>query len=137
MHAPWRAHRYFARGGDGASAGRGVGFLLHHTGRWLIYWFAAISCGYGERPWRAALLSAAIVLAFAWLYAWSGGIQATGESSRLGYYLYSLGAFTTLGTPSYRAVNWQADLLTVMEAGLGVALFALLMFSLGNRISRL
>jgi hypothetical protein len=141
LHAPWRAARFF--GQELSSKGSQwrflawPGFYLRHTIAWGLSWLADLTCGYGEFPWRAALVALAVLLLFPFLYRASGGIKVVHDTSPLDYLIYSISAFTTFGFDNYQAINWQAQLLTGIEALLGIALFALLMFTLGNRISRL
>lgn len=104
---------------------------------WLSSWLADLTCGYGEHPWNALAVSLFIIVVFPLFYQVAGGIQTQLSPSFLDYWIYSLHSFTTIGASNYQAVNWQTDLLTGIESALGITLFALLMFSLGNRISRL
>jgi uncharacterized protein YjbI with pentapeptide repeats len=112
-------------------------FHARYTWKWLLDWAAELSCGYGERPLRTVVWAGAILLVFPFLYAWSGGIQSTtGPLSWLGYFNYSLGAFTTIGFAQFEATTSLAQTLTSLQALLGISILALLMFALGNRISR-
>ncbi len=54
----------------------------------------------------------------------------------LDYVNYSFGAFATVGFARFITVNALAEALTSIEALFGMATLALLMFALGNRISR-
>ena len=141
MHAPWLANRYFGREITGLAGWRcWLGWTLfytRHSAYWLLSYLADFACGYGERPWNAALVSFLVIWLFRFLYEWCGGVIANGASSNWGYFIYSLNVFTTMGTGNYRTINWQADLLSGIEAAVGIALFALFIFALGNRISRL
>lgn len=139
-HYPGNARQYYA---DEFPSSRGIlskgwwRFYLLHTSKWLFDWIAELSCGYGERPLRTVAWAAGILVVFPLLYAWSGGIDSTvGSPSWLDYFNYSLGAFTTIGFAQFQATTWLAQTLTSIQALLGICTLALLMFSLGNRISR-
>lgn len=113
-----------------------VRFYASHTYSYLVAWFMELSCGYGERPLRTVGVAAVILLIFPFLYASSGGVQTVHDPSPLDYIICSLGAFTTIGFTNFQTTNWVAQVLTAIEAFLGIAILALLMFALGNRISR-
>jgi uncharacterized protein YjbI with pentapeptide repeats len=105
---------------------------------WLGYWCMEVSCGYGEKPWRSAGLAIAVILLFPLFYMASGGVQLAGNvpPGLLDYWIYSLGALVTLTFPRFLLTNPLAEFLTGIEGLIGVAILALLMFTLGNRISR-
>jgi uncharacterized protein YjbI with pentapeptide repeats len=113
-------------------------FYLKHTARWVLLWGAELSCGYGEKPLRSIGWALAVVLIFPVFYWLSGGIVSTNSRplSALDYLNYSLGSFTTIGFARFNTANWIAETLTSLEALLGISVLALLMFALGNRISR-
>jgi len=48
----------------------------------------------------------------------------------------AIGAFATIGFNTLEPLGWGARLLTSVESALGVLLFALFVFTLGNRMSR-
>jgi hypothetical protein len=54
----------------------------------------------------------------------------------LDYMIYSAGAFATIGYEGLKPINTAAQIWTAVEAMLGISILALLMFTLGNRISR-
>jgi hypothetical protein len=67
----------------------------------------------------------------------SGGIVSeAGPMTWLDYFNYSFGAFTTMGFNQFHATTPLAQTLTSIEALLGISILALLMFTLGNRLSR-
>jgi uncharacterized protein YjbI with pentapeptide repeats len=140
MHYPKNAEQYFTE--DFARAQAVLSwhwwkFYLEHTIKWFLDWAAELSCGYGERPLRTVAWAAVILLMFPFLYAWSGGVETTtGPLSWIEYFNYSLGAFTTIGFAQFEATTPLAQTLTSMQALLGISILALLMFALGNRISR-
>ncbi len=113
-------------------------FYLRHFGKWLLLWASELSCGYGERPARTAFLVVVIVPLFAVLFRLSEGVAASNGAAMTGldYVNYSFGAFATVGFARFITVNALAEALTSIEALFGIATLALLMFALGNRISR-
>ncbi|VAW31345.1 hypothetical protein MNBD_CHLOROFLEXI01-5256 [hydrothermal vent metagenome] len=113
---------------------RRLGFYLKHLGLWLLDWLAELSCGYGERPLRPIFWAAATLAVFPIIYATVGGVS--GPQTWLDYFNYSLAAFTTLGFDQFSADTPLAQTLTSIEAIVGISILALLMFVLGNRISR-
>jgi hypothetical protein len=139
-HHPKNARKYYT---DEFPQGRALlslgwwGFYLRHTAKWLLAWAAELTCGYGERPLRTLLWAGVVLLVFPLLYHWSKGVvSVAGDMSWLDYFNYSFGAFTTFGFDRFQAVTPLAQTLTSIEALLGISVLALLMFTLGNRISR-
>ena len=105
--------------------------------KWVLDWAAELSCGYGEKPMRSIVCATGILLIFPILFWLSGGVVSdTGLMTWLDYFNYSLGAFTTMGFSEFRATTSSAQTLTSIEALLGISILALLMFTLGKRISR-
>lgn len=138
--APWRAAIYY-----GEKIHKGFRFWsikwwwfhIKYTMKWLIDWAAELSCGYGEKPLRNLSLAALTLIIFPWLYRISGGIEvADSQMTWLDYFIYSFGAFTTTGFSKYQPITPLAQILTSIEALTGISILALLMFTLGNRISR-
>lgn len=122
---------------DKAWAGSSVKYFLKSFFKWIGDWLAELSCGYGERPLLTLIWAAAIIVLFSFVFQWSGGIaSSSGQMTFLHYINYSLGAFTTMGYGQYEAVTLIAQTLTSIEALLGISVLALLMYALGNRISR-
>ena len=141
MHRPDRARQYYKDiypNNGRFQIAQKTWFYIRFLWIWLLMLVTEITSGYGERPWRTVFASLAIVILFPLLYWLSGGIKIGSGNAILWYdYLtYSLGAFTTVGFTRFHVVTWFAELLTGIEAILGVSMLALLMFSLGNRISR-
>jgi len=137
MHAPIRAIQYYGQQVEKANGLTKTCFYLRHFITWLGLEAAELSCGYGERPWRTFGISLVVILGFALLYPLSGGIQVQGGTASFGdYLLYSISAFATINFQRFSLVNAFAEVLTGLEALLGVSLLALLMFALGNRMSR-
>ena len=101
--------------------------------RWLRNWAYELATGYGERPWNAVGLGAFIVAAFA------VGFWATrAVSNFIDALVYSVATFATFNlarsglNPEGRAVEAASSI----EALLGIGVLALVVFTLGNRMSR-
>ncbi|GAB4546123.1 MAG: hypothetical protein Kow0063_40400 [Anaerolineae bacterium] len=138
-YAPWRAQLYFSEEFAQSRRVWSWRWWLHFkcTLKWLLDWAADLSCGYGEKPLRTILWAGIFLLVFPFLFRWSKGIiSEAGPMSWLDYFNYSFGALTTFGFDQFRAVTPLAQTLTSIEALLGISVLALLMFTLGNRISR-
>jgi len=113
-------------------------FNVRHLYAYIVDWIVELTCGYGERPLRTVWWGLATIVVFAALYRFSAGIVSVDGAALnwLDYLNYSLGAFSTIGFSNFATVNRLAQTLTSAEALLGIAILALLMFTLGNRISR-
>lgn len=112
-----------------------------HGLRWLGAALSGLLAGYGERPLRAVAWVPLIVLAYATVY-WRLGDLTTDGSHPASFgpcLRHSLASFVTLsvaGTPAVYPWTSSAQALTSVEAMTGVSLLALIMFSLGKRITR-
>lgn len=116
---------------------RQLGFYLKHFYLWLLDWIAELSCGYGERPLRPIFLAIVTLIIFPAFYAIAGGIESNeGPMTGLDYFNYSFATFTTLGFNEFSAVTPLAQTISSIEGLIGISILALLMFVLGNRISR-
>ncbi|MBI3243231.1 MAG: pentapeptide repeat-containing protein [Chloroflexi bacterium] len=134
--APWRAKAYYSTEWN-SSILRKLWFYPKYFVTWILDWLADLLCGYGEKPLRTVLWAGVILLAFPLLFALSGGVVSrSGQMTWLDYLNYSLGTFTTIGFSQFEAQTPLAQVLTSIEALLGISTLALLMFTLGNRISR-
>ena len=113
-------------------------FSVRHTTSYVWDWFAEFTCGYGEKPLRTISWAVLIILIFPLFYWLSRGVvSADGRPMKwLDYLNYSLGTFATVGFSNFATVTSFAQTLTSIEALLGISFLALLMFTLGNRISR-
>lgn len=116
---------------------RQLGFYLKHFYFWVLDWIAELTCGYGERPLRPIFLAALTLFTFPGFYALSGGVVSEGgQMTWLDYFNYSFATFTTLGFNQFSAVTPLAQTISSIEGLVGISILALLMFVLGNRISR-
>lgn len=113
-------------------------FYIRHLRSYISDWIVELTCGYGEKPLRTLWWALAVVLILPIFYWLSGGIVSADGTplTWLDYLNYSFGAFTTIGFARFVTANWIAETLTSLEALLGISVLALLMFALGNRISR-
>ncbi|MGH2853000.1 MAG: pentapeptide repeat-containing protein [Solirubrobacteraceae bacterium] len=126
--APWR------------QPGVHVGKKLVAALRWIGGCLSGALVGYGERPLRAILAVPVIIAAYAALYSILGSLAVEGKAASLGAcFRYSLTSFVTLTTSGNGAASPRssgAEIWTSLEAMTGVSLIALVMFSLGRRITR-
>lgn len=138
---PWRAGSYY-----GEALAQNAGFLgwrrswlyLKYTCLWFFDWLNDTTSGYGERPLRTLWLALVVIILFPLFYRWSGQIVLqSGETLQwIDYFIFSLGAFTTMDFGRFGTTGWLAETIASIEALLGISILALLMFALGNRISR-
>jgi len=99
---------------------------------WMISWFIDITCGYGEHPWKVFVLALALVVGFSFIYWGLGGIESTSWSDN---FVFSLRSFVTMAFSDLTPATFAAKILSGIEAAFGVSLFALLMYSLGKRMT--
>lgn len=137
MHGPLHARRYFGEEMKPGLLGM-LGFYVNHFVQWILRWAGELSCGYGERPLRTIAWAIAIIVTFCPLFWLAGGLEDVydGTMSWIDYLNHSFGAFTTIGFSDFAVHGWATQTLTSFEALLGISTLALLMFALGNRISR-
>ena len=112
-------------------------FYVKYTLKWLWDWIIEWSCGYGERPQNVFGIASVVLVIFPFLYFLTGLGPRSGQSLLWrDYFLYSLYSFASMEHPTLQATSWIAQLLTGLESLSGIALLALLMYTLGRRISR-
>jgi len=110
----------------------------------LRNWAYDLLTGYGERVHKPVVWAIVVVVVFAAIYAAAGNIasgdvgalQGEPTHSPLTALVHSISAFATIGFNTLEPQGWFARLLTAVEAMFGVGLFALFIFTLGNRMSR-
>jgi len=99
--------------------------------RWLRNWAYELATGYGERPWNPVIGGLLIILGFA------GGFCATRAIANLwDALIYSLATFATFNLADTGPTGRGADVASSVEALLGIAVLALVVFTLGNKMSR-
>ena len=112
--------------------------------RWARNWAYELLTGYGERVYMPVIWAGVVVLVFALIYAAAGNIasgdvgalQSHPTHSLITAFTHSISAFATVGFNTLEPVGWGARLLTATEAMFGIGLFALFVFTLGNRMRR-
>ncbi len=113
--------------------------------RWLRNWAYELLTGYGERAWMPVIWAVVVIAAFTVGYAVAGNVSpdfagdpatAHGSHNPLDALTHSIGAFATIGFNTLEPLGWGARLLTAIESAFGIGLFALFIFTLGNRMSR-
>jgi uncharacterized protein YjbI with pentapeptide repeats len=121
-----------------------------HPKAWLNLWHwltnlaASLVTGYGERPERTISTAGAVIVAFALAYDGLNNIDPNfgqgGAASRdLCFWdalVFSGATFFTAGFGTMEPIDRGARAMAVIEAGLGITLIALAIFTVGNRISR-
>jgi uncharacterized protein YjbI with pentapeptide repeats len=99
---------------------------------WTINQFMDITCGYGEQPWKVFIIALAAVVGFGFIYWGLGGIGSTCWSDN---FVFSLRSFVTMAFSDLSPTTLTVKILSAVEAAFGVSLFALLMYSLGRRMT--
>jgi uncharacterized protein YjbI with pentapeptide repeats len=114
-------------------------FWFKYTLKWLADWFVELLCGYGESIWRVLVWMLLVVLGFAAYYQVSHAVVTSSQdaaTSLWDHLIFSLGAFTTLQPARLQAARPGVELLTTVQAIIGISLAGLLGFVTGNRIRR-
>jgi len=112
-------------------------FYVKYTLKWIWDWIIEGLCGYGERPFRTLGAALVVLLVFTGLFLLTGGLSKGPNQTVTfrDYFLFSLASFATIDLPPLRATCPWAQFFATLEAITGISLLALLMFTLGNRIS--
>jgi len=145
--APWRARSFYGESqlGDSEESSlpawhpRVLWFYTRHTLKWLGDWFVELLCGYGESIGRVLAWMLLVILGFAAYYQVSHAVVTSSQdaaTSLWDHLIFSLGAFTTLQPARLQAARPSVELLTTIQAIIGIALAGLLGFVAGNRIRR-
>jgi len=115
----WRAH--------GWKVWQAWGFFW----RWLRNWAYELATGYGERPWNPVIGGVLIMLGFA------GGFCATRAiASFWDAIVYSIATFATFNLARLEPQGRGMEIASSIEAILGISVLALVVFTLGNKMSR-
>jgi hypothetical protein len=101
-------------------------------------WAYELLTGYGERPWNAVGAGLVAILAFGVGF-WAAGIG--GGRSALAFLdclVYSIATFATfnLARPELNPQGRGIEIASSLEAILGISVLALVVFTVGNRMSR-
>lgn len=99
--------------------------------RWLRNWAYELLTGYGERPINPVLGGAVALVAFTLGYFFTGAINNLFDAV-----VYSLATFATFNLVDLQPHGRGVDIASSFEALLGIAVLALFIFTLGNRMSR-
>jgi uncharacterized protein YjbI with pentapeptide repeats len=99
--------------------------------RWVSSWAYELLTGYGERPLNPVAGGGFAVVAFALGYFFTGAIN-----NFLDALVYSLATFATFNLADLQPHGRGVDIASSFEALLGIAVLALVVFTLGNRMSR-
>ena len=145
--APWRAREFYGKSqlGDSKESRlptrhpRVVWFYTRRTLKWLADWFVELLCDYGESLWRVLAWMLLVILGFAAYYQLSHAVVTSSQdaaTSLWDHLIFSLGAFTTLQPARLQAARPGVELLTTIQAIIGISLAGLLGFVAGNRIRR-
>ena len=117
--------------------------------------FLDVTCGFGEKPWKAALSAAAIPILFgSFLFPLFGGVKNIETGQRLAFSLdgtfdihllletvvtniyFSILAFSTLGSETLVPASTYSRMLTAFVSILGPFFVALFVFTLGKQVTR-
>jgi uncharacterized protein YjbI with pentapeptide repeats len=99
--------------------------------RWLRNWAYELATGYGERPWNPVVGGVLMILGFA------GGFWVTRAVANFwDALIYSIATFATFNLADAGPTGRGADVASSVEALLGIAVLALVVFTLGNKMSR-
>ena len=114
------------------------GFLVHwgdrlSPWRWARNWFYELTTGYGERPWNPIIVAAVCIAAFAVGYWATTAVRGFWDAVA-----YSIATFATfnLARPATQPQGFGVEIASAVQAMLGISLFALFVFTLGNRMRR-
>jgi len=99
--------------------------------RWVLSWAYELLTGYGERPLNPVAGGGFAVAAFALGYFFTGAINNFPDAL-----VYSLATFATFNLADLQPHGRGVDIASSFEALLGIAVLALVVFTLGNRMSR-
>jgi uncharacterized protein YjbI with pentapeptide repeats len=108
--------------------------------RWLLAWGTEALTKYGQDPWRPIAWAIALAVGLFPLLFWTAGnLHYQNGASITAYWdaiSYSLTTFGTLSFNDLQPVGIATRVISAIEAFTGVLLFALLVFTLGNKMSR-
>ncbi len=106
----------------------------------LWEWFSEYSIGYGEKPWRMLYWIAGIILAFGMVFFFTNCIRSSPnvctQWKPIKAIYFSAMTFATVGYGDYAPCTWWAQILTIIEAMLGLSTTALFVVSVGRLIIR-
>jgi len=112
--------------------------------QYLVNGLQDLSCEYGENPWRLAGWGGISVPLFAAIYFLLDllapvpvtlAMSAGQPLNPLEYLTFSLSSLTTMSFLRWEPASTLGAILASLQAALGISFFALLMYSLGRRMS--
>ena len=106
---------------------------------WARNWAYELLTGYGERVHMPVIWAGVAIAVFTGVYTGAGNVAAGGGGDThnvLTAFTHSIATFATVGFNTLEPQGWGARLLTAIEAMCGIGLFALFVFTLGNRMRR-
>jgi uncharacterized protein YjbI with pentapeptide repeats len=140
MNHPRLARKYHIKElSENPNAWRLGWFYIRHAAKWLTDWFVELLCGYGESLSRVLAWMLLVILGFAAYYQVSHAVVTSSQdaaTSLWDHLIFSLGAFTTLQPARLQAARPGVELLTTIQAIIGISLAGLLGFVAGNRVRR-
>jgi hypothetical protein len=108
--------------------------------RWVLAWATEALTNYGQDPWRPIVWAVALALGLFPLLFWTAGNLHHQDGTSITAYwdamAYSLTTFGTLSFNDLQPVGIGTRIISAIEAFTGVLLFALVVFTLGNKMSR-
>jgi len=101
--------------------------------RWARHWLYELLTCYGERPQNPVIGGALVMAAFGLGYWLTGAVAGLFDAL-----VYSVATFATfnLGRPGLNPEGRGVELASSIEALLGISVLALVIYTLGNRMSR-
>lgn len=120
---------------NAVDAGVGTLDFWRAIGKYVANVTMALTCGYGEKPWRVIASSTVVIAAYATVYYFTG-LFGGGSATPLQYAVLSVETFVelVLGVPN--VINPVVNFLTATEAFLGAYFIALFVFTLTRSIHR-
>ena len=107
---------------------------------WLLAWGTEALTKYGQDPWRPIVWAVGLAVGLFPILFWTAGnLHYQNGASITAYWdaiAYSLTTFGTLSFNDLQPVGIATRIISAAEAFTGVLLFALLVFTLGNKMSR-
>lgn len=131
---PFRRMRWYHQGSRGT---RLLYSMRRFTFKWLISWFADITCGYGQSISRTIASFFTFQVLFTLGYWLTNSVQSCSGitvSDPLKIILFSFAALTTTSLKDLCAASPSVELMMSIQVVLGIAITGLIGFVLGNRI---
>ena len=113
---------------------RRIYFAEKRFSKAFLYWFWALTAGYGESLFRWSFACVVAVLAFAFLFRVSNSIDPA--NGWFDYVYYSIVTFTSLGAGDIQPHGIFGKVLVCGEIGVGLLMFGVLLSFIGNLLNR-